>query len=173
MWSTFLLLLASIPFAILVFFIGLIADSAKTGGIAALVTIFIFSLIAMIHLFRLKTLSYADCFFPILVGSVWSLLLMPLRLAEADFSAPAAIGSSMFLSLSLWQLKKTDFRQKGFLVFPLLVFIYEMLPINIPGPVDDILAFGGQAVYQVFLFLIKKNVGEMTKKTELLTQEKK
>lgn len=41
---------------------------------------------------------------------------------------------------------------KTWIIFPTFVYVYEMLPISIPGPFDDMFAFGGTAANVFFQF---------------------
>ncbi len=60
------------------------------------------------------------------------------------FTAPACIGSAILLSINLWMVRQGKFA-KSWAIIPITVFIYEMLPVNIPGPFDDYFSFGGDA----------------------------
>jgi hypothetical protein len=49
---------------------------------------------------------------------------------------------------------------KKWLILPALVFLYEMLPINIPGPVDDTFALGG-SVSVVFIQFLRRAIPQL------------
>ncbi len=46
------------------------------------------------------------------------------------------------LTACLW-LYKIERIGKGFLIAPIIVYCYEMLPITIPGPIDNFLSIAG------------------------------
>jgi len=50
-------------------------------------------------------------------------------------------------------LAKRDGVNKVWLAFPAVIFLYEMLPVNIPGPFDDLFAFGGSAANTILLLV--------------------
>ena len=158
MWQSILLFLLAFPFSALAGAIAWIAWNFKTGAWVALSVFALFAALSAARLLTLKTFSTVDLFLPIAAAAVWSLVLTPLELGSNLFSAPAAIGSALLLTLSLWRVRHQEMRGKGWLIYPVLVFIYEMLPVNIPGPVDDYLAFGSSAVTTVLHRFATRNL---------------
>ena len=57
---------------------------------------------------------------------------------------------------------------KTWIIFPTIVFLYEMLPVSIPGPFDDFFAFGGSCANDFFQFLAANHM----KQDVMLNQEK-
>jgi hypothetical protein len=99
---------------------------------------------ASISLFYIRTLSWIDVFFPFIISIPWTLLLLPLKIPTQLFAAPSAIGAGLLLTCSLW-ITKSRGGSYGWLVLPVGIWLYEMLPISIPGPLDDLFALGSQA----------------------------
>lgn len=110
----------------------------------------VFFISSVISLFFIKTYSYLDAFLPLAFAVVWSFILLPFTFGTSAFSAPALIGSAILLGICMILAKRQEI-DKLFLIFPAVVFIYEMLPINIPGPFDDIFAFGGSVVSTILI----------------------
>lgn len=49
------------------------------------------------------------------------------------------------MTIFLWLYKMQKINAL-FLIFPIIIFLYEMLPVPIPGPFDNLFGFGGDAV---------------------------
>lgn len=142
----------SFLFTLLAFIIGWAAKDLRAGLLAGAVIFSGFFLAAVVSLFYIKAYSYLDAALPAVFAVLWSLALAPFSFGASLFSAPAFIGAALLLGICMavskrWQLGK------GWLVYPALVFLYEMLPINIPGPVDDAFALSGSAGVIVTQFL--------------------
>ena len=152
MWKSLLLVVVSCPLAIAMAIIFWVANNWQAGLIASASTIGICLIIATLMLFSMKTFSVVDVFLPLVFSVVWSVILMPFSLGTSIFSAPAAIGSGLVLTLCLWRVHHNDGQGKQWLILPTIVYIYEMLPVNIPGPFDDYFSFGGDVVYAVLFY---------------------
>lgn len=133
-------------------FLGLFAGGivwANSGFVTGLnVAAAIFGLgfiIAFSMLFFIKQFSTADVFLPIPVSIIWCIILLPFHLSSGLFTAGTAIGSGFILSICLWMYKNGQM-SKTWIIIPMIVYFYEMLPIAIPGPFDDAFAFGGSFV---------------------------
>ena len=66
---------------------------------------------------------------------------------------------SALRSMALYKMRKVH---PGWLILPAVTFLYEMLPVNIPGPFDDYFAFGGSAFYLVFQAILATTRDEMS-----------
>ncbi len=107
---------------------------------------------AVINVFTIRRISTVDIFLPIPLAVFWTIILFPLHISSGFFSAGTFIGSAFMLSISLWLLKENKMN-KTWIIFPTVVYLYEMLPVSIPGPFDDLFAFGGTSA-SVFLQLV-------------------
>jgi hypothetical protein len=136
------------------FMIGLIWGDWKIA-LTVFLSFFGVSIIAAsISILTIRTLSWSDVFFPFIVSIPWTILLLPLKLPTQLFAAPAAIGAGLLLTCSLW-ITKSRGGSYGWLVWPVGIWLYEMLPLSIPGPIDDFFALGSQAT--VFTIQIIKS----------------
>jgi hypothetical protein len=80
------------------------------------------------------------------------LVLAPFSFGASVFYAPASIGAAMLLGACMVMAKRYQM-DKTWLLLPALVFIYEMLPINIPGPLDDTFALTGSVGSAIVQFM--------------------
>lgn len=124
----------------------------RTGLLAGGAVFGIFLLAALISLFFIKSYSYGDAALPPLFSVFWSLAMAPFSFGTSLFSAPAFIGAGALLGACMALAKRYGTGLK-WLALPALVFVYEMLPVNIPGPVDDTFALGGAAAVVATQFL--------------------
>lgn len=157
MWKSILLFILSIPLGIAFFFIAWLSFDFRIGLIVGLCAFILINIGALTSFFLIKKITFIDILLPIPFAVIWSLILSIFSLGANLFSAPAAIGSAFFLSLCLYRFYTGNLVSKSFLILPVLIFMYEMLPINIPGPIDDYLSFGGDLVYTSFLYLLPKS----------------
>lgn len=117
-----------------------------TGILSGLVILL--ALIAVsVHLMNTaKNLTVLDCILPIPIGAVSAFLFAPISLAGGSiFSALTCMGASLLLTIMLF-LYKSKRIYAGWLVIPFLVFIYELLPIELPTDLDNLLCLGGNGV---------------------------
>lgn len=121
---------------------GWAAKDLRAGVLAGAVVFSVFFIAALVNLFFLKTYSYLDAALPAAFAALWSLALAPFSFGASLFYAPAFIGAGLLLGACMAMHKRYATGAK-WLLLPALVFIYEMLPVNIPGPVDDALALTG------------------------------
>ncbi|HOI43183.1 MAG TPA: hypothetical protein PK523_09580, partial [Elusimicrobiales bacterium] len=108
----------------------------RTGVLAAAVGFTVFFFAAVGSLFFVRRFTYLDAALPVVFAALWSLALAPFSFGASLFSAPFFIGAAALLGVCIAVTARWD-THKGWLTLPALVFLYEMLPINIPGPVDD------------------------------------
>lgn len=136
MARSFLISFLGFPSSALAFIIGWAGWDLRTGALAAAVVFSVFFAAAMINLFFIKSFTYLDAALPVVFAGVWSLALAPFSFGASLFSAPFFIAAAALLGACIAVTARWN-TPKGWLVLPALVFLYEMLPINIPGPVDD------------------------------------
>lgn len=144
MWRSIAISFLSFPASALAFVIGWAVKDLRAGLVAGAIVFSILFLAAAVHLLFIRTYSYADASMPPVFAALWSLALAPFSLGSSVFSAPAFIGSGLMLGACMVLAKRFSTGGK-WLLLPALVFIYEMLPVNVPGPVDDAFALGGAA----------------------------
>jgi hypothetical protein len=125
----------------------------KAGLIAGCSVLGICFIIATLMLFFIKKFSLVDVFLPLVFSVIWSVILLPFSFGESAFTAPSAIGSGFILTLCLWRVYHSGGQGKNWLIIPILVYMYEMLPVNIPGPFDDYFAFGGDIISAALFYL--------------------
>ena len=161
MWKSLLLVVVSCPLAIALAITFWVANSWQAGLIAFTLTVAICLIIATLMLFSMKTFSLVDVFLPFVFSVVWSIILMPFSLGTSIFSAPTAIGSGLVLTLCLWRVHHNDGQGKQWLILPTMVYLYEMSPIYIPGPFDDIFGFGGTVANTVLFYASESSNREL------------
>ena len=118
--------------------------------------------LATVMLLFTKRFTLGDVFLPTFFSIVWSILLIPFSLGTSLFSAPAAIGSGLVLSACLWRAYHAQGVGREWLILPITVFLYEMIPVNISGPFDDYLAFGGAATNGLLFYLVSGSTRQLT-----------
>ena len=86
-----------------------------------------------------KTLTIVDCVLPIVISLIAAFMFSPIALISGNlFSIGTCIFSGVLLSVGL-VLYKLDKLQGTFLILPMLTFAYELLPIDLPTDLDNIL----------------------------------
>lgn len=129
---------------------GAIALWVKFGFVTGLcggVVLFILCASGIIYLSEnVKQLTLLDCLLPIPAGLISATLFTPWALAlnGSFFSAVTCMGAAIFLSMALllYRAKKIGI---GWVIVPFLVFMYELLPVEFPTDLDNILSFGANA----------------------------
>ena len=152
MWRTLALGAVSFPFTLLAFLIGWAARDLRAGLLAGAVVFTVFFVASVVSLFFIKKYSYIDAALPAVFAAFWSLVLAPFSFGASLFSAPAFIGAAVMLGACM-AIAKRFALQKSWLLFPAVVFLYEMLPVNIPGQFDDMFALTGAIGYALTLFV--------------------
>ncbi len=147
MWKSLLVVVVSAPLSIAVGLAFWAAQNWRAGLTACFSTLAICLVAATLLAFFTRRFTLVDVFLPVIFSVVWSLVLMPFSLGSDLFTAPAAIGSGMLLTWCLWRVYHEGGRDgnsgRKWLIFPILVYVYEMLPIHIPGVFDDYFALSG------------------------------
>jgi hypothetical protein len=151
MWKSMVVAVLAIPLSAVMLVAFWAARNWRTGLIAGCVTFAICLVVATLMIFTVKKLSLFDVFLPLLFSVVWSAILIPFSLGAEVFTAPSAIGAGFILTFCLWKVYHNRELSKNWLIFPIIVFLYEMLPINIPGPFDDYFCFGGDVVSAILM----------------------
>jgi hypothetical protein len=153
MWKSLLLVVVSAPLSLAVGLAFWAAQSWRAGLAACFATFAACLVAATLLAFFTRRLTLVDVFLPVIFSVLWSLILMPFSLGSDLFTAPAAIGAGMLLTWCLWRAYHEDGAPRNWLIVPTLVFVYEMLPINVPGPFDDYFALTGDLACVLLLQL--------------------
>lgn len=154
MWKSLLIVIVSVPLSIALGIAFWAAQGWKTGLIACFSTFAACLVAATLTAFFTRRFTLFDVFLPVIFSVIWSAILAPFSLGSDLFTAPAAIGAGLLLTLCLWKVYHEGGEGRGWLIFPILVYIYEMLPINIPGPIDDYFALTGDFASVILYQLI-------------------
>ena len=110
---------------------------------------------------QINGLTVLDCLIPFLVSLVSGVIFAPVSLFSASvFSIATCIYSGVLLSATLF-LYKAQKVSAGYLVFPFLVFMYEILPIELPTDIDNILALSGNTAHQFIALTAAKMKGQL------------
>jgi hypothetical protein len=113
------------------------------GLLAGLGAMTLAGIIAAIFMNSGGKLTIADCIMPTILSIISGIVFAPLQLLEGSFfSSATCIMSGVLFSIGLW-LHKVGRMSGPWLIFPLLTFVYEMLPIELPSDMDNLFAFGG------------------------------
>lgn len=158
MFKAIFLILFSIPIGGMTFVISWCFLDFKISVIIGLIAFSLLNALGFCSLYFQKSITSVDIFLPIPLAIMWSLFLSFFSLGANIFYMPAVIGSSVLLTASLIKQKENPEASRKWLILPTLVFIYEMLPINIPGPIDDYLAFSGATIATVLNYLKKPKI---------------
>jgi hypothetical protein len=163
MWKSFVFGAMSVPCSIVAFALGWAVAGVRMGIIYGLAVLLVCWTLAAVTLLFTRRVSPVDVFLPIPIAIVWSLLMMLVSAGADVFTAPACIGSAILLSACLWMIRAGHL-PAVWAVFPAIVFAYEMLPINIPGPFDDWFAFGGDVtvlLWQGAVFALRRHAAHV------------
>lgn len=96
-------------------------------------------------------LTVVDCLLPLLISIVCGVVFAPIALFSASvFSFATCIYSGLLLSLTLFSYKYRSLDDK-YLIMPICVFVYEILPIELPTDLDNIFALGGNTINYYFV----------------------
>lgn len=103
-----------------------------------------------------KGLSVMDCLMPFCISIVCGIAFAPISIfAGSLFSFATCIYSGVLLSLVLF-LYMNGHVGWGYLVLPFLTFAYEILPIELPTDLDNILALSGTTVNDILALAERK-----------------
>ncbi|MBF0407225.1 MAG: hypothetical protein HQM10_07720 [Candidatus Riflebacteria bacterium] len=156
MGRSLIIIFAAVPLSLLAG-IWMYFENGTIWGIRGGILTFIFlAVLAGLNLFFQKKISLLDVILPVPVAAIWSLALSFFSFGATVFSAPTCIGAAFCLSFCLWKFREAE--NTNWLILPVVCFLYEMLPVNIPGPFDDYFAFGGAVTSVVILSIIGPQV---------------
>jgi hypothetical protein len=162
MWKSVALIFLAFPLSITAWIMFWAGENWRAGLVAGASTFALCLIAATVMLFFVKKLSLADVFLPVVFSVIWSVILTPLSLGAEIFTAPAAIGSGFLLTLCLWRYYHDNGIGRYWLIFPVIVYVYEMLPVNIPGPFDDYFCFAGDVASTVLFFAVTSGRKELS-----------
>lgn len=147
--------------------IALAVQYGTIKGILAGVGILIALVAVSVYLMNnAKKLTLADCILPLIVGAMSAFLFAPVSMAGMSiFSAGTCMGASLLLTIMLFMYKSGRIKA-GWLVIPFLTFLYELLPIELPTDIDNILCLGGSAVNLIMAKMFGINPDELIKKDD-------
>ena len=116
----------------------------------------VFLIVSFIIVNRTKQLTVSDCVLPLIIGTISAIVFAPISLFEFSFfSSATCLAASLFLTITLF-MYKIGRVSGGWLIFPFLVFLYEILPIEFPTDIDNILCFGGNITNLTFSLIFGK-----------------
>lgn len=97
-----------------------------------------------------RGLTVADCFMPLIISAVCGIVFMPIALVSLNlFSVATCIYSGVLLSVALLCYRSGRIESPWWLVPLFLTFIYEILPIDLPTDLDNLLGVGVSTVIDV------------------------
>lgn len=98
-------------------------------------------------------LTSVDCFLPMAISLISGIVFLPVGLVAGNLFSPATcIFSGILLTVGLWGYKVGKIQSAGWLVLPLLTFLYEILPIDLPTDLDNLLGLSAATVTEVLAF---------------------
>lgn len=113
---------------------------ALWGTVIGIVTLMVFIVVISFVINRSKNLTIVDCALPFIISIIAAIAFGPISLFSGNlFSIATCIFSGVLMSVGLI-LYKFGKIHGAFLVLPMLTFIYEILPIDLPSDLDNILA---------------------------------
>ncbi len=91
---------------------------------------------------------------PVVVSIPWVAFMSLWKWAEDVFSLPAAIAAAFLLSSVLLAIRKKNLPAR-WAILPLACWIYECLPLTLPGPFDEMLTIGGSGMDVFWAWITK------------------
>lgn len=127
--------------------------STPLGILAGLGAVVIVGSLAKLLISRTtKGLSLMDCFMPTIMSLCSGILFAPIALFSGSlFSSATCIVAGVLFSITL-VLYRSGKIGAGYLILPGLTFVYEMLPIELPTDLDNLLGLGVSSVNTVLAF---------------------
>lgn len=129
-------------------------------GITTGIGVFLFCLcVSVLIMNSAKRLTTLDCILPVFISAISGVLFAPLSFVGngSFFSSITCMGAGLFLCIVLFMYKQKRI-PAGYLVLPFLTFAYELLPIELPTDIDNILALGGSGVNTWLAYLNRNPV---------------
>jgi len=146
------------PLAAVITLCATVAVWVKFGFFYAVFAAILFFILSAFIVVRLaenaKKLSVFDCLLPLFIGLLSSVFFTPIAIAAngSFFSFVTCMSASVFLSMMMF-LYRAGKVNAWFLLFPFLVFIYEILPFEFPTELDNFFAFGGNIIVGITALL--------------------
>jgi hypothetical protein len=107
-------------------------------------------------------LTVIDCFLPMVISLLSGVVFFPLSLVSGNLFSPATcIVSGVLLTLGLFGYREGKIDSAGWLVFPFLTFVYEILPVDLPTDIDNLLGLGTTTVIEVAGLLKSRRSAEV------------
>lgn len=139
-------------------------------GVIIGILVFIICVVIVIYMMnRSKNLETFDCVLPAIISIIAAFVFSPVAIFSGNiFSIGTCIFSGVLLSVGLF-LYKSDKIHGAFLLVPMLTFLYEILPIDLPTDLDNIIGLSantldmatGGILQQVRQHLVAKNEPEL------------
>lgn len=96
-------------------------------------------------------LSLVDCFIPLIFSIVFGVIFMSIQLfAGSFFSAATCIFSGALMTVGLICYRCGRIGNPWYLLPIALTYFYELLPIELPTDLDNILSLGGSTVAYIY-----------------------
>lgn len=92
-----------------------------------------------------RRLSWLVIALPLAVTLPWVAVMSAFKFVEDVFSIPGALTAAFLLSSVLLAIRRKGL-PLGWALLPLLCWVYECLPLTLPGPFDEMLAVGGSGM---------------------------
>lgn len=97
-----------------------------------------------------RGLTVIDCFMPLVISVICGILFMPIALVSMNlFSVATCIYSGVLLSVSLVCYRAGRISSAWWLLPIFLTFAYEVLPIDLPTDIDNLVGLGAATVIDV------------------------
>jgi hypothetical protein len=152
--------------------IGINSGSIVNGVFYGFVFFIIASIIIFVIANKTKHLTVLDCILPLIIGSISAIVFIPISmLGLSVFSSVTCLAASLFLTIVLFMYKAGKV-SGGWLIYPFLVFLYEILPIEFPTDIDNILCFGGNITNLTCSLIFGKAMLNKNSEEKLLDNEK-
>lgn len=98
-------------------------------------------------------LTSIDCFLPVAISLISGIVFLPVGLVAGNLFSPATcIFSGILLTMGLWAYKTGKIGSPGWLVLPFLTFLYEILPVDLPSDLDNLLGLSAATATEVLAF---------------------
>lgn len=138
------------------------------GVLFGILSFIIFLIISFVIVNKTKQLTVSDCILPLIIGTISAVVFAPISFFQLSiFSSITCLAASLFLTITLF-MYKIGRVSGGWLIFPFLVFLYEILPIEFPTDIDNILCFGGNITNLTFSLIFGKAMLNKNSEEKLL-----
>lgn len=108
-----------------------------------------------------KSLTVADVVLPLIISLVAAVIFAPISLLAGNFfSIVTCTLAGLMLSVALG-LYKAGKLYGSFLILPILCFVYEILPIDLPTDIDNIIGLAANGVNIALSCIIKPVIGHV------------